>query len=81
VIRHAGLGIRGSEARHKFGGIGIARYDSPPSRLARTQCLFAKYERNTVLLPHASVARDAILIQDRLDIPAELYSIVRCPME
>ena len=81
VVRHARLGIGRSQARHKLRGIGVARHNGGPPRLALTQRVLAKYEGNTVFLAHSSVAGNAILVQDGTDVPAEFHSIVWGPME
>jgi hypothetical protein len=59
----------------------MSGHNGAPSRLTRTQRVFAEYERNTVLLTHSAMAGDTILVQDGADVPAEFHSIVAVFME
>jgi hypothetical protein len=59
----------------------MAGHNGGPSGLSGTQRLLAEYEGNAVLLPHPSVAGNAVLIQDGADVPAELYWMLPASME
>ncbi len=49
----------------------MAGYDRAMTRFTPYPAPLPEDERNAVFLAHASVATDAILIKDRLNIPAE----------
>ena len=74
------FGISRGHARHQLGGVGLARNNGAPSGFAYAQGLLAEDEGHAVFLPDAAVAGDAILIEDRPDIAAELNFVAGHPV-
>ena len=73
---HPRIRVGGGDPRHQFRIIGFSRNNRSIAGFAGAQRLFTKQEGDAVLLAYSSVARHAVLIQDRANVAAEVYFVI-----
>ena len=72
MVGHARFLVAGGETSDELRRIRIARNDGALARFTDTQCFLTEDEGNSVLLPHTTVAGNAVLVQDGANIPTEV---------
>jgi hypothetical protein len=77
MIGHALVRIIGCDSLDQFGGVRVSRNNGSASRFSPTKRLFPVDKRDPVLLANSPVTRDAVLIENGPDVPAEIHSISR----
>jgi hypothetical protein len=73
MVRHAHFGILRGDSGNQLGSIGVPGNDCPPTRFPGAKRLFAKHKGDAAFLTDATVAGNAVLIQDWPNVAAEIH--------
>lgn len=77
MIGHPLVGILGCDSPDQFGGAGVSGDNGEASGFSSTQRFFPVDKGDPVLLSDSSMAGNTVLVENRADIPTEIYSIPR----